>query len=485
MPGVVAAVAVLIALPTEPRWFALVGLLAGVWVLLYEVHWTSRRGQTWGKRLVGISVVRVDNGQPLSWCRAATRWAVLLLPNLIPVVGQMLVFSATSASTWDPRGQGWHDRLARSVVVRTIPSEAAEHPPIEDLSPSAAAEFWRDVGSHPMIQLFGRGIWAMGLVAFLAATVVNRDTFREVLGLALTPLAVIFGVGLREFRRAGRRAIEVWPVGPSPSAVSRLRVSALTHGGSITAILAVLVYLLLLDDVLPDQPPGLLTLARDWNLPYMTAAEFWLGIVVSFIAPTLVAVVVFLVAAPFVLALRHRAIERSGAPGSSPSSEAMQAHWKRRWKARRIDAVIVLGLGAVDILVGHLWFGLEWEEWMRWVHWPAWALIYEYLVALLPGRRGVGKWRAGVRVVDLDGGVPSRSQMATRALLLVGPALLAGIGVGLPWVGSDFARGLVLPVTAIGLYAVAKLHPQGRGLHDMLTRTRVVATAPNPEGTAP
>ena len=38
--------------------------------------------------------------------------------------------------------------------------------------------------------------------------------------------------------------------------------------------------------------------------------------------------------------------------------------------------------------------------------------------------------------------VPSRSQMTTRALLLIGPALLVSIGVGLPWPGSDWC-GLV------------------------------------------
>ena len=203
--------------------------------------------------------------------------------------------------------------------------------------------------------------------------------------------------------------------------------------------------------MLPDQPPGLLVLARDWNnLPYMTAAEFWIAVVFSLVGPTLVAVVVFLVTVPFVLTLRHRAIERASASGPPLSAAVMQGHWKRRWKARRLDLAVVLGLGIVVILVGHLWGGLEWEEWMRWVHWPTWALLYEYFVALLPGRRGVGKWRAGVRVARVDGGVPSRSQMATRALLLVGPALLVSVGVGLPWIGSDFVRGLVLPATQSG-----------------------------------
>ena len=146
---------------------------------------------------------------------------------------------------------------------------------------------------------------------------------------------------------------------------------------------------------------------------------------------------------------------------------------------RTIDAIVVLGLGIVDIIAGQLWVGLEWEDWMHWVRWPVWALLYEYFVAVLPGRRGVGKRRAGLQIVDLDGGVPSRSQMTTRVLLLIGPVLLVSIGAGLPWPGGDFVRGLALPVATIGLYVLAKLHPEGRGLHDMLTRTRVIATTPD------
>ena len=168
-------------------WAAWVGLFALVWMLVYEVQCTSRSGQTWGKRLVGIAVVQLKDGLPLSWRRAAARWAVLLLPNLLPVVGQMLVWSVTSASTWDPRDQGWHDRLARSVVVRTTPCQPGQRPAV-GARVSSSAEFWRDLSSHPMIRLFGNGIWMVGLIAWLTARVVNRDTFGEVLGLALTPL---------------------------------------------------------------------------------------------------------------------------------------------------------------------------------------------------------------------------------------------------------------------------------------------------------
>jgi uncharacterized RDD family membrane protein YckC len=71
-------------------------------------------GQTWGKRIAGIRVVR-DSGERLGYTRALIRWAVaigltilLIIPNLIDVLWPL----------WDSKRQALRDKAAGSIVVR-------------------------------------------------------------------------------------------------------------------------------------------------------------------------------------------------------------------------------------------------------------------------------------------------------------------------------------------------------------------------------
>lgn len=71
-------------------------------------------GQTWGKKLAGIRVVR-ETGEPLGYTRAFLRWATavgltiaLLIPNLIDVLWPL----------WDPKKQALRDKVAGSIVIR-------------------------------------------------------------------------------------------------------------------------------------------------------------------------------------------------------------------------------------------------------------------------------------------------------------------------------------------------------------------------------
>ena len=83
----------------------------------------------------------------------SARWTVLLISNLLPVVGQMLVFSATNASTWRPPWSGVA-RQANPPICgsQNHPGRCGE-PAIVDRLPSAAAEIWRGVSSlTPMIR---------------------------------------------------------------------------------------------------------------------------------------------------------------------------------------------------------------------------------------------------------------------------------------------------------------------------------------------
>ena len=81
-----------------------------VWLL--QIRHLATRGQTWGRKIVGIKVVRADNGQPIGYGRA---------------IGRMLFAGLISGSfcglgylwmLWDKDQQTWHDKVVGSVVVR-------------------------------------------------------------------------------------------------------------------------------------------------------------------------------------------------------------------------------------------------------------------------------------------------------------------------------------------------------------------------------
>jgi uncharacterized RDD family membrane protein YckC len=71
-------------------------------------------GQTWGKKIAHIRVVR-DGGERLGYTRALIRWAVaigltilFIIPNLIDVLWPL----------WDAKRQALRDKAAGSIVVR-------------------------------------------------------------------------------------------------------------------------------------------------------------------------------------------------------------------------------------------------------------------------------------------------------------------------------------------------------------------------------
>jgi uncharacterized RDD family membrane protein YckC len=77
-----------------------IGYPVGSWVLL---------GQTPGKALMGMRIVRVD-GRPLSLRCALLRYAGYWVSALPLFLGFLWVLA-------DDRRQGWHDKLARTYVV--------------------------------------------------------------------------------------------------------------------------------------------------------------------------------------------------------------------------------------------------------------------------------------------------------------------------------------------------------------------------------
>jgi uncharacterized RDD family membrane protein YckC len=79
----------------------------------YTVLQGGARGATWGKRALGIRVVRED-GQVLGYGRAFGRYGIQLLLGILvlPLLADYLW------PLWDAKNQSLHDKAVGSVVVR-------------------------------------------------------------------------------------------------------------------------------------------------------------------------------------------------------------------------------------------------------------------------------------------------------------------------------------------------------------------------------
>jgi uncharacterized RDD family membrane protein YckC len=99
-------------LPSVSYLILTAGYLAALALALFNwVYLCVRDGQSLGQRLIGIRVVRAD-GAPLTYKLAALRH----------LVGYPLaIFAAGLGVVWmlfDARQQGWHDKLAGTIVVK-------------------------------------------------------------------------------------------------------------------------------------------------------------------------------------------------------------------------------------------------------------------------------------------------------------------------------------------------------------------------------
>lgn len=102
----------------------LIGMVAGVIgyagiglvLLCYEPVMLWKSGATYGKRICGLRVARLDDGADISFARAWLRWFTGFLMGCVPLLGLLDVLWCL----WDkPFQQCLHDKAAGSVVVRT------------------------------------------------------------------------------------------------------------------------------------------------------------------------------------------------------------------------------------------------------------------------------------------------------------------------------------------------------------------------------
>jgi uncharacterized RDD family membrane protein YckC len=107
---------------------ALGALAVLLFIPAYFVIFWVLVGATPGKRILGLRVMRTGS-QRLSWARAIVRYVGYWISALPLFLGFLWVLV-------DTRRQGWHDKLADTIVVYTwhMPeSEHAQHSPRYDL----------------------------------------------------------------------------------------------------------------------------------------------------------------------------------------------------------------------------------------------------------------------------------------------------------------------------------------------------------------
>jgi uncharacterized RDD family membrane protein YckC len=107
---VLIVVGVVVGMVTVPAVGWLVGLIA--WAAYYVLLEGGARGQTPGKRALGLRVVDADSGASIGYGRALVRLIGRWVSALCMYIGYLWML-------WDDRNQAWHDKMANDLVVTT------------------------------------------------------------------------------------------------------------------------------------------------------------------------------------------------------------------------------------------------------------------------------------------------------------------------------------------------------------------------------
>jgi len=91
--------------------FILFYLLAIAVSIGYWVYFWGTTGSTFGMRVLRLRVVDANTGGPIGIPRALVRWLMTIVNSWACYIGWIWV-------AFDPRKQGWHDKVANSVVLQ-------------------------------------------------------------------------------------------------------------------------------------------------------------------------------------------------------------------------------------------------------------------------------------------------------------------------------------------------------------------------------
>ena len=90
-----------------------IGMVGLLFVIVIYLRALGRSGQTWGRRITGIHVVRNRTGEPIGFGRALGRQLFgFTISRVALALGYLWML-------WDEERQTWHDKLADTVVVET------------------------------------------------------------------------------------------------------------------------------------------------------------------------------------------------------------------------------------------------------------------------------------------------------------------------------------------------------------------------------
>jgi uncharacterized RDD family membrane protein YckC len=90
----------------------LIGYLATAAVLFLNlIYFAERTGQSFGKRFIGIRIVRIDGRRPDYRDLALRHFVGYPLAILCACIGILWMI-------WDKKQQGWHDKLSGTLVVK-------------------------------------------------------------------------------------------------------------------------------------------------------------------------------------------------------------------------------------------------------------------------------------------------------------------------------------------------------------------------------
>lgn len=86
----------------------LIGFVVGIAYVVY--FWTSS-GATPGKMAMGLKVVSAETGGLIDPGTAALRYVGYIVSSIAIGLGFLWII-------WDPEKQGWHDKIAKTRVIR-------------------------------------------------------------------------------------------------------------------------------------------------------------------------------------------------------------------------------------------------------------------------------------------------------------------------------------------------------------------------------
>lgn len=90
---------------------ALYGIMTLLTVMIYFTWFHGTVGQTPGKMLLGLRVIQAS-GEKMTFGVAFLRWVGYVVSGLVFWIGFLWI-------AFDGRKQGWHDKIAATLVIRT------------------------------------------------------------------------------------------------------------------------------------------------------------------------------------------------------------------------------------------------------------------------------------------------------------------------------------------------------------------------------